>query len=334
MTHIQQRRGPALEWAAQNPVLFDGEAGHEDDTGKWKLGDGATAWNALPYKAGVDSVAGKTGIVALGVGDVSGAAPLVDPAFTGSPTAPTPAPGSDSTRVATTEWVRDFAAPAATSAPIQSPAFTGNPTAPTPTTEDNDTSVATTGFVKNQGYAPLASPVLTGDPKAPTPAATDNDTTIATTAFVKTALAAPKPGEIIAATIITAAGNANTTAPSVYQDLPPYVVTFTAPPSGRVKVLMTGLVSVAGGVGYWGLRESGETVGRVWVDRFNSGTVYHDIHIEVSFYVSGLVPGSQHTYQGAHLVESSATGNNMYATWGGFGSGQAGACLFEVTAMP
>ena len=37
------------------------------------------------------------------------------------------------------------------------------------------------------GYAPLASPALTGNPTAPTAAAGDNDTSIATTAFVKNA---------------------------------------------------------------------------------------------------------------------------------------------------
>lgn len=43
------RRGLAAEWAAQNGVLLEGEFGLELDTGRVKLGDGATAWNALPY---------------------------------------------------------------------------------------------------------------------------------------------------------------------------------------------------------------------------------------------------------------------------------------------
>ncbi len=46
---IQQRRDTAANWTAANPVLANGEFGYETDTGKLKVGDGATAWNALPY---------------------------------------------------------------------------------------------------------------------------------------------------------------------------------------------------------------------------------------------------------------------------------------------
>lgn len=41
----------AAEWAAENPVLLKGEAGIESDTRHWKTGDGATAWNDLPYRS-------------------------------------------------------------------------------------------------------------------------------------------------------------------------------------------------------------------------------------------------------------------------------------------
>jgi len=106
MTHILQRRDEAATWTSVDPVLMEGEAGHETDTGKWKLGDGITAWTALPYKGGVDSVAGKTGVVTLEVADVSDAAPLASPTFTGTPSAPTPLLSNDSTRLATTEFVK------------------------------------------------------------------------------------------------------------------------------------------------------------------------------------------------------------------------------------
>lgn len=107
MTHIQQRLDTEFNWSAVNPVLFEGEAGHESDTGAWKVGDGVTAWNDLPYKDGVDSVAGRTGDVVLTVADVGGAAPLASPAFSGNPTAPTPNPADDDTSVATTGFVKD-----------------------------------------------------------------------------------------------------------------------------------------------------------------------------------------------------------------------------------
>jgi hypothetical protein len=47
--HIQLRRGTYAQWAAANPVLYIGEIGLEIDTDKFKIGDGTTAWNDLPY---------------------------------------------------------------------------------------------------------------------------------------------------------------------------------------------------------------------------------------------------------------------------------------------
>lgn len=49
---IQVRRGTAASATASNPVLAQGEEGYETDTGKRKVGDGATAWNSLPYFTG------------------------------------------------------------------------------------------------------------------------------------------------------------------------------------------------------------------------------------------------------------------------------------------
>lgn len=46
---IQVRRGTAAAWTTANPVLSAGEPGFETDTGKFKFGDGATAWASLPY---------------------------------------------------------------------------------------------------------------------------------------------------------------------------------------------------------------------------------------------------------------------------------------------
>ena len=105
-------------------------------------------------------------------------APIDSPALTGTPTAPAPAESSDSTRIATTAWVRtlatnlgandlrasnnlsdvDSASAARTNlgaAPLASPVFTGDPRSVTPATGDNDTSIATTAFVKNQGYVTI-----------------------------------------------------------------------------------------------------------------------------------------------------------------------------------
>ena len=39
----------ASEWTSANPTLAKGEIGIENDTGKFKLGDGSKNWAALPY---------------------------------------------------------------------------------------------------------------------------------------------------------------------------------------------------------------------------------------------------------------------------------------------
>jgi len=45
----KQRRDTAANWTAANPTLLAGELGYESDTGKWKVGDGTTAWASLAY---------------------------------------------------------------------------------------------------------------------------------------------------------------------------------------------------------------------------------------------------------------------------------------------
>jgi hypothetical protein len=49
---IQLRRGKAIFWASENPILHQGEPGLETDTRKVKYGDGVTPWLALPYASG------------------------------------------------------------------------------------------------------------------------------------------------------------------------------------------------------------------------------------------------------------------------------------------
>lgn len=46
---IQLRGGTASQWTSANPVLAQREMGIETDTKLYKIGDGATAWNALTY---------------------------------------------------------------------------------------------------------------------------------------------------------------------------------------------------------------------------------------------------------------------------------------------
>jgi hypothetical protein len=53
---MQQRRGTAAEWTSANTVLSAGEIGFETDTSKFKIGDGTTAWNSLPYFVNADDI--------------------------------------------------------------------------------------------------------------------------------------------------------------------------------------------------------------------------------------------------------------------------------------
>jgi cytoskeletal protein CcmA (bactofilin family) len=82
-------------------------------------------------------------------------APLASPVFTGAPVAPTQASSDNSTRLATTAFVRSFAAP------LVSPAFSGVPTAPSAGVGNASAQIATTGFVAN-GFLPIQGGVLSG----------------------------------------------------------------------------------------------------------------------------------------------------------------------------
>lgn len=48
-TRIVLRNDIAANWTANNPIMLTGELGVESDTGYFKIGDGATTWNDLPY---------------------------------------------------------------------------------------------------------------------------------------------------------------------------------------------------------------------------------------------------------------------------------------------
>ncbi len=59
---MQQRRDTKANWAAQNPVLLAGELGIvSDDPNLYKVGDGTTAWNALPFRGFNGTVVNETG---------------------------------------------------------------------------------------------------------------------------------------------------------------------------------------------------------------------------------------------------------------------------------
>ena len=161
----------------------------------------------------------RTGAVILDVDDIvcAGGAPAFSPRFDGCPRAPTPAPGSYSTRIATTAFVRDAITEfdagvlsfngrsgvvvltpddvlAADGAMLASPAFTGVPTAPTAATATNTDQLATCAYVAaaitgaGSIYAPIDSPSFTGNPTGPTADPGTATGQLATTAFVQNAV--------------------------------------------------------------------------------------------------------------------------------------------------
>lgn len=62
LARMQQRRDTADGWSTANPVLADGELGYERVPGAitgpeaeaFKIGDGITPWNDLPYAGGAE----------------------------------------------------------------------------------------------------------------------------------------------------------------------------------------------------------------------------------------------------------------------------------------
>ena len=65
---IQLRHDTAANWTAANPLLAVAEMGVETDTGKIKIGDGASSWNGLPYGLGTPNPASAVAAASLQAG--------------------------------------------------------------------------------------------------------------------------------------------------------------------------------------------------------------------------------------------------------------------------
>lgn len=179
------------------------------------------------HAASVQSFNGRTGAVCLWIQDIlnAGGAPLWSPVFGGEPRAPTPAPNSCNSRLATTKFVQrcfidgfngvlakhpfvftfngrsgdivltaeDIIAAGGEGEIFNNPVFTGIPIAPTAPPGTSTDQIATTAFVMNAvgggPFAPINSPVFTGVPQGPTAAAGSSTGQLATTAFVMNAVA-------------------------------------------------------------------------------------------------------------------------------------------------
>ncbi|KGK99905.1 hypothetical protein [Thalassobacter sp. 16PALIMAR09] len=172
---------------------------------------GAKTFSLVP-KSGQDASGGmdlvrKSQVDAL----LAGKAPLASPEFSGSPTAPSPVAGTNSTQIATTAFVNAAiagfgagdmaaatydtdndgkvdAAEVADAAPWSG--ITGKPTSFAPSSHSHSIGQVTGLQSALNAKAPLLSPALTGSPTAPTATTGSNTTQIATTGFVAAAIGA------------------------------------------------------------------------------------------------------------------------------------------------
>lgn len=108
-------------WVTQTVHQFSGSDGSAD-TKTWRRSKDNGVWQSW-YRL-----------------RLSEAEQTTSPAFTGTPTAPTAAGGTNTTQIATTAFVQTATSPLA---PKASPALTGTPTAPTAATNINTTQLAT-----------------------------------------------------------------------------------------------------------------------------------------------------------------------------------------------
>lgn len=134
------------------------------------MASGGTGTYGFPYPLQTDPVD-----VASDVQDLAEAidaqfvltAPLLSPTFTGVPLSVTPSNSDNSTKIATTAFVKNqgyLTAATATStyAPLVSPTFTGTPVAPTASLGTDTTQIATTEYVQNELAAFVTLPSQTG----------------------------------------------------------------------------------------------------------------------------------------------------------------------------
>lgn len=169
----------------QRAEVDDGDAGtHGAATGTGYDGStvdnaGVYSWNAA-WSRWVRI--GDTGTAAfLAALDLK--APIENAALTGTPTAPTAAPGTDTTQIATTAFAQALATALVGGAPGDLDTLDKIAEA-----IGDDADFATTMANALALKAPLASPALTGTPTAPTAAPDTDSTQIATAAFVMRAL--------------------------------------------------------------------------------------------------------------------------------------------------
>ena len=131
---IQFRRDTSAAWTSNNPLLAQGEVGYEFDTGRFKVGNGTSAWNSLPYSSGVTGPTGPSST--LNLGTVTTGAPGSNAAISNSGTS--------------TNAIFNFSIPQGPTGPTGALGPTG-PTGPTGSTGPTGAASTVTGPTGPEG---------------------------------------------------------------------------------------------------------------------------------------------------------------------------------------
>jgi len=194
-TRMQQRRGTAAQWTSANPILAAGEIGFETDTGKFKIGNGSSAWGALNYYVDANAILdGAPGVLdtlnelAAALGD--------DPAFITTVATNLSTHSADTTNVhgiantanlATLDDVSD----AVSNATVDQSTLAGEGIDWNAGTSqfDIDSTVVTLNKSQTLTNKTLTSPSLQGTPTTNTADPLSNNNVVASTAYVDAAVA-------------------------------------------------------------------------------------------------------------------------------------------------
>jgi hypothetical protein len=196
---IQLRKDTAANWTSENPILAEGEVGFETDTGRFKIGNGSTAWTSRTYASpapnsvldhslvttDVHGIADTSDLVTSSVlnSAVSSKANSASPTFTGTVVLPSDTSIGDvsATELSYVNGVTsaiqsqisaklDSGIASTTYAPLAGPTFTGTVVLPS-TTSIGDVSSTELGYVNGvtsaiqtqlDAKAPIADPTFTG----------------------------------------------------------------------------------------------------------------------------------------------------------------------------
>jgi len=258
------------------------------------VGEAAAAVNT------VSSVFGRTGAVVAQNGDysvsqISGAAPIASPGFLGIPTAPTAAPGTNTTQLATTAFVIANAG----SAPVTS--VFGRIGAVVATSGDYSVGQVT-------GAAPTASPTFTGTPAAPTAAPGTNTTQLATTAFVTAAVASGGAvSSVFGRTGAVTAQSGDYTVGQITGAAPTASPTFTGTPAAPTAAPGTNTTQLATTAFVAAAVTAGGGVNSVFG---RTGTVTAQSGDYSVGQITGAAPTASPTFTGTPVAPTAAPGTN------------------------